>query len=154
VSELGQPDPAELRAFLSNFLRFVVVGGQQLSRPLLFRLMAIPASRQGAQPVPSNHRKLGPNETSLVGWWIMVAGRPEKDDVCLRIEWLTSEYLRQVAISKRYGAWETLYRDPEDSRFWERTYPQGEMHGGGPPALTVIADTDAMAKYEIASDAR
>jgi hypothetical protein len=79
----------------------------------------------------------------------MVAGRPQKDDVCLRIEWLTSEYLKRVAVSKSYGAWETLYQDPADGRFWERIYPHGEMHGGGPPTLTVISSGNAKAKYEI-----
>jgi Immunity protein 27 len=87
----------------------------------------------------------------LVGQWVMVAGQPTKDDVCLRIEWLTSQCLKQISVSKHYGAWETLYQDPHDGRFWERTYPQGEMYGGGPPTLTAIPSADAKAKYEIDS---
>jgi len=41
----------------------------------------------------------------------------------------------------------TLYRDPDDGRYWERTYPQSELHGGGPPELRVLATEDARQKY-------
>jgi hypothetical protein len=67
-------------------------------------------------------------------------------------EWLTSERLRKMALSKKYGAWETLFEDPDDGRLWERTYPQGEMHGGGPPALRVISVDEARAKYDFSGD--
>ena len=37
----------------------------------------------------------------------------------------------------------------ERRRFWERTYPQGELHGGGPPALTHIPSDAATIKYRL-----
>jgi Immunity protein 27 len=32
-----------------------------------------------------------------------------------------------------------LFRDPGDDRYWERTYPQGEAQGGGPPPLIALS---------------
>ena len=37
------------------------------------------------------------------------------------------------------GAW---------TRLCERTYPQGEMQGGGPPRLRVLSEEEARQKYE------
>ena len=34
------------------------------------------------------------------------------------------------------SGWITDYRDPRSGATWQLTYPQGEMHGGGPPLLT------------------
>jgi hypothetical protein len=91
--------------------------------------------------------KLQPHETDLVGEWIPERGTVHADDICRRIEWLVREVLEEVAVSPQWGAWETLFRDPSDGRYWERTYPKGEMHGGGPPRLTCISAEQAKAKY-------
>jgi hypothetical protein len=93
--------------------------------------------------------KLQPHETDLVGKWIVEGEKARGDSTCERIEHLTSHYLREIAVSKQWGAWETLYQDPEDGRFWERTYPQGELQGGGPPRLATIAAGEAKKKYEL-----
>jgi hypothetical protein len=66
-----------------------------------------------------------------------------------RIEWLTTTVLEKIAISKDYGAWETLFRDPDDGRLWERTYPEGHLQGGGPPTLKIIDKEQAKKKYDI-----
>lgn len=66
-----------------------------------------------------------------------------------RIDWLTSEQLVQVAVHPEHGAWEILYHDPTDGRFWELTYPQGEMQGGGPKRLHVLALDEASVKYRL-----
>ena len=87
------------------------------------------------------------DETSLIGRWVEVNGQISADAVCERIKWLTSHYLKKVATSKQWGAWETLFQDPADGRYWEQTYPQGEMHGGGPPALKCLSQEQAKAKY-------
>jgi hypothetical protein len=50
------------------------------------------------------------------------------------------------------SGWETLYRDPGTGSFWEITYPQSRMHGGGPRQLSEIAPSwrfDEKAKYFI-----
>lgn len=91
--------------------------------------------------------KLEPHETSLVGKWIEESDHVRGDSTCERIQWLTSKYLRKIAISKTWGAWETLFQDHVDGRYWEQTYPQSEMHGGGPPTLKCISKEEARAKY-------
>jgi len=89
-----------------------------------------------------------PTEHEITGRWLFDGRQMQADDACRRIEWLTSSLLRKVADSRDYGAWETLFRDTRDGRLWERTYPQGELHGGGPPRLAVIAESDAHRKYD------
>lgn len=43
------------------------------------------------------------------------------------------------------GGWAILYRHRRTGEFWELTYPNGEMHGGGPRRLRPvnIAGSDA-----------
>ena len=84
-------------------------------------------------------RDLSSSETSVVGAW---AG-PAADDNARRVEWLTSERLERVAD----GNWTALFRDPKDDRLWELYYPQGEMHGGGPPALRLVSREEAVESY-------
>jgi hypothetical protein len=91
---------------------------------------------------------LGDDETDLTGQWVVQDGQVIADETCKRIEELIKNSLQKVAISKDYGAWETLYRDPKDGRYWEKTYPQGHMHGGGPPKLRVLSVEQAKAKYQ------
>ncbi|MCK5943232.1 MAG: hypothetical protein KAI24_14730 [Planctomycetes bacterium] len=78
---------------------------------------------------------LRPDERKLVGGWVKVDGRIEADATCRRINWLVGHRLQRVAT----GDWCVLYRDPGDGRLWELTWPQGQMQGGGPPQLAVIA---------------
>ena len=89
--------------------------------------------------------ELQPTETDLVGQWLDTGSRIEADAVTARIQWLIAERLERVAEAE--GGWAILYRDPGDGRLWELTYPQSEMHGGGPPRLTVISAREAAAKY-------
>jgi Immunity protein 27 len=91
--------------------------------------------------------RLQPNEQILTGAWLVQDGRARGDAACERIEWLIAHHLQKIADRPRSGAWETLYRDPEDGRYWERTYPQGEMHGGGPPQLKRLTIQEASDKY-------
>jgi hypothetical protein len=93
--------------------------------------------------------KLQPTEKDLVGNWVSGDMGLQADETSKRIEWLMSSVLEKIADSPQWGAWETLFRDPDDGRFWERTYPKGEMHGGGPPRLTNISREQARAKYGI-----
>jgi hypothetical protein len=91
--------------------------------------------------------KLLPQEIDLVGQWIAENGQVRRDATCERIEWLTKHSLRKVAISPQWGAWETLFQDPDDGRYWEQTYPQSGMHGGGPPRLIMLSTEVARTKY-------
>jgi hypothetical protein len=91
--------------------------------------------------------KLQPNETVLTGSWLVQNGQAQRDAICERIEWLISHQLLKISDSPQWGAWESLYKDPEDNRYWERTYPQSEMHGGGPPQLHCLEANEAEKKY-------
>ena len=91
--------------------------------------------------------KINAQETQLVGKWIMQQGQIKGDSTCERIRDLTSNHLRRVAVSKQSGAWETLFQDPDDGRYWEQTYPESQLHGGGPPTLTHLSKDQAETKY-------
>ncbi len=94
--------------------------------------------------------KLRSSEVELVGKWVAVNNQVRGDETCERIQWLTAHHLRSVATSQPSGGWDTLFQDPDDGRFWERTYPQSEMQGGGPPRLSLLSREKAQAKYQLA----
>lgn len=98
--------------------------------------------------------KLQANEEDLVGEWVPGNKGLVADETAKRIEWLVTGVLEQVTHSPHSGAWETLYRDPSDGRFWERTYPKGDMQGGGPPRLTRISDEQVRLKYGLTAAVR
>ena len=96
--------------------------------------------------------KLSPHERVLTGRWVDVDGELRPDATCERIEQLVRGHLIEVAVSPQWGTWETLFRDPDDGRYWERVYPQGHLHGGGPPQLQVIEQAEAMRKYGLGTE--
>lgn len=90
---------------------------------------------------------IAPEETEIIGNWIEVNGRVVGDAACDRVESLTRHYLTKLGYSEESGGWQTLFIDPNDKRFWMRTYPHGDWHGGGPAALVRLAREDAKAKF-------
>ena len=88
---------------------------------------------------------IAPNENRLIGKWLMSEGKMVEDEMCQRITKLVNANL--VKLGADPSGWETLYRDPKDGRLWELTYPQSEMHGGGPPELRCLPLEEAMQKY-------
>lgn len=91
--------------------------------------------------------KLQPGDQILTGKWLVREGRARGAATRERIEWLIANHLEKIADSRQSGAWETLYRDPDDGRYWERTYPQSGMHGGGPPQPKCLTIQEASEKY-------
>ena len=90
--------------------------------------------------------ELAPDEGDLRGNWLVQKDRSVVADATeQRIEWLTKQKLQRIA--KDSSGWETLYRDLKDGRLWELTYPQSEMHGGGPRRLHVVSQDEAATKY-------
>ena len=88
--------------------------------------------------VKTDMNKLSPMENDLIGKWVPAEHGVREDETAERIVWLTNYVLEEVADSPESGGWETLFRDPDDGRLWERTYPMGQMHGGGPRALQTL----------------
>ena len=75
----------------------------------------------------------------------MKSGSMTQDSICDRIQWLTESYLEQIAIDG--DNWSALFKDPHDGRYWELTYPQSHMQGGGPPTLQLLSKEAVFKKY-------
>ena len=95
--------------------------------------------------------KIRPTETLLTGKWLLRGRRVVGDDMSARIEDLVGSHLRELARDGR--DWSVLYRDPDDGRLWELTYPQSELHGGGPRQLRCLTLAEARQTYGAAADA-
>ncbi len=91
--------------------------------------------------------KLAPAETDLTGQWVLKGDAIVADETCRRIDWLINHDL--VLVGTDPSGCHDLYRDPQDGRLWERTWPQSEMHGGGPPRLACVTIDEARKKYTI-----
>jgi hypothetical protein len=89
--------------------------------------------------------RLRPDESRLDGGSNVSAGRVYADPVAERIELLITKYLTRVATDA--SGWEILYRDPQDGRYWMLTYPNGQMHGGGPPSLVLVDKSEIRQKF-------
>lgn len=74
-----------------------------------------------------------------------VGGEIVADENLIRIRALIADYLEEVGTDE--SGWSTLYRDPDDGRFWEQVFPYGYMHGGGPPSLVNLTEQKAREKY-------
>jgi hypothetical protein len=89
--------------------------------------------------------KLADSEIDLLGAWQLKGEKLVADRICARIEWLIRNHLVQLGADS--SGWDELYRDPDDGRLWELTWPKSEMHGGGPPRLTHLSADAARGKY-------
>lgn len=86
-------------------------------------------------------------ETVLKGRWIEKGSTVIQDDVCKRIDYLVSSVLEELGVNELN--WSVLYKDPNDQRYWELTFPESSLHGGGPPELKVIDPIVAKRRYGI-----
>ena len=93
------------------------------------------------------YSELGPEERRLVGGWSEHAGVRTLDQVDRRIFWLVTR--RLIARGQAHHGWEQLYQDPRDGRYWELTFPEGSLHGGGPRRLACIDEEHAREKYRL-----
>lgn len=89
--------------------------------------------------------KIQATETQLSGNWLSHNGRIVADETCQRIEELVRSHLTQLGPDAI--GWDMLYRDADDGRLWELTYPKSELHGGGPPQLRCLTLGEAKRKY-------
>jgi hypothetical protein len=88
------------------------------------------------------------NVTEIQGEWLLVGRRVVRDENAELIERLVQSHLEKIDSDET--GWRTLFRDPCDGRLWERTFPSGESHGGGPPLLRLIAPADARKVFPLA----
>jgi hypothetical protein len=94
--------------------------------------------------------KILPTETLLAGEWQRANHQVVADKTCERINRLVESFLKEIG--RDSSGWDVLYRDPGDGRFWELTYPQSELLGGGPPQLRCMTSEQALEKYGITLD--
>jgi hypothetical protein len=97
--------------------------------------------------VTSAFPDLAPEERLLVGAWVEQDAGTTHDEVDRRIFWLVTR--RLIACGHAGGGWDQLYLDPRDGRFWELTFPQGSLHGGGPRRLESVDASVAREKYGV-----
>jgi len=90
-------------------------------------------------------KNLNENEVELVGSWIIKNDAAVLDGVGRRIEYLIENSLKEIAVSD--DGWDKLYINPNDDAYWELTYPDSQLHGGGAPKLTRVKIEIAQLKY-------
>ena len=90
-------------------------------------------------------KPLESHETLLKGSWIMCQGRVVVDETSQRIEGLIQNHLK--FITRDPTGWDALYRDENDERLWELSYPESELHGAGPLQLRSIPSEEAIRKF-------
>ena len=91
--------------------------------------------------------KLEKTETELRGTLKLNGTIVELDEIGKRIERLVIGYLDEIANDK--SGWYKLYQDPYDKRYWELSYPDSEMQGGGAPLLVNISAENAKDRYNL-----
>ena len=93
-------------------------------------------------------KKIQPSESIIKGEWKFKNKRVIADKNCQRIEFLIESELDKISIDN--SNWSTLYLDSRNETYWELTYPESEMQGGGPPKLEKITNLDTLReKYKI-----
>jgi hypothetical protein len=90
-------------------------------------------------------RRIASHEQKICGKWVVKQGRVQADENCHRIEVLRTDHLRPLG--RDASGWDQLYLDPDDNRYWALTYPESELHGGGPPCLVCLSEEEARDKY-------
>jgi len=98
----------------------------------------------------TDHTELGPDETRLDAAAEQGLSGSSADEIDRRIFWLVRHSLRPVGMAN--GGWDQLYLDPRDGRYWELTFPQGSLFGGGRRRLECVPAASAAHKYELGSD--
>jgi hypothetical protein len=72
----------------------------------------------------------------LEGKWIFRNGKIVGDEAENRIWELVENHF--VRVAERDSGWVVLFNDPTNDSFWELSFPEGELQGGGPAQLTKI----------------
>ena len=81
----------------------------------------------------------------IKGRWIRKENKVEGDESCRLIKHLITDHFKKV--TERESGWAILYQNPLDGSYWELTYPQGELQGGGPPQLEKLSIEEVSKRY-------
>ena len=84
------------------------------------------------------------SETKIIGAWIEHGSKVISDKATNRIHWLIENSFDEIAKLN----WEIIYKDNTDGRYWLLSYPQSEMHGGGPPSIECISKEQVVKKVQ------
>jgi Immunity protein 27 len=98
----------------------------------------------------TDQTQLEEGEIELIGQWTVKGPRITGDANCQRIQRLISDYL--VSLGADESGWDTLYRDPYSGKLWELSWPQSNLHSGGPPRLRLVSADDVRQKYGPVTD--
>lgn len=90
---------------------------------------------------------LGAHETEIIGGWTYADGAVRGDAGTQRIHWLLKGQLTYLAVDG--SGWQKLYVNPADGKYWELSFPQSELQGGGPPTLTRLDFVVAQQRYHL-----
>lgn len=84
-----------------------------------------------------------PSENAIQGQWVFVGTTMTGDSNCVRI----ANAIEHDLVLVRDSGWLRLFRERDTGHFWLLRYPQGEMHGGGPPRLERVTAQEAAAHF-------
>ena len=71
----------------------------------------------------------------IIGKWILKNNQVVGDSNCELIDSMIKNELEKVGTSE--DGWNILYKS-RDGKTWELSYPESDLHGGGPPKLCLI----------------
>lgn len=83
----------------------------------------------------------------ITGKWIKEGKNIIKDSNCALIKKKLTNDLIKVAIS--IDGWDILFKGRNFDLYWELTYPQSELHGGGPARLESFNYNEIKNKYSM-----
>ncbi len=88
---------------------------------------------------------LAPDESPLLSTWLYRKEKVLPDANGQRIQELLAQQLQYVAATE--SGWARLYQNPDDGCYWELSFPQSHLPGGGPPALTYLLPEEVGVRY-------
>ncbi len=70
--------------------------------------------------------------------WVSEDGKPAARGDAAIIDEMPAAKLEEVGTD--VSGWLVIFRHRETNQLWELSYPQSELHGGGPRRLRLIGD--------------